>query len=85
MARPLSLAQPIEALRLIGSGNHVDFQEGLLSQGRRICFSKRKKADSARQAKTNQATLAKSSTGFQRVSGDPETQWTTPLSCYGVS
>lgn len=75
MARPLSLAQSIEVLGLIGSGNHVDFKKGYSPKESAFVFQeKKKKAGSARQAKTNHATLAKSGTEFQRVSGDPETQ-----------
>ena len=76
MARPLSLAQSIGVLGLIGSGNHVDFKKGYSPKESAFVFQekKKKKAGSARQAKTNHATLAKSGTEFQRVSGDPETQ-----------
>ena len=75
MARPLSLAQSIEVLGLIGSGNHVDFKKGYSPKESAFVFQeKKKKAGNARQAKTNHATLAKSGTEFQRVSGDPETQ-----------
>ena len=54
---------------------HVDFKKGYSPKESAFVFQeKKKKAGSARQATTNHATLAKSGTEFQRVSGDPETQ-----------
>lgn len=77
MARPWSFAQPVDILRLIGSGNHVESKKGYFPKKSAFVFQEKKKTKkkgSARQAKTNHATLAKSCTEFQRVCGDPETQ-----------
>ena len=70
-------AQPVDVLRLIGSGNHVESKKGYYPKESAFVFQKKKntqKTGSARQAKTNRATLAKSCTEFQRVCRDPETQ-----------
>ena len=43
MARPLSLAQSIGVLGLIGSGNHVDFKKGYSPKESAFVFKEKKK------------------------------------------
>lgn len=43
MARPLSLAQSIGVLGLIGSGNHVDFKKGYSPKESAFVFQEKKK------------------------------------------
>ena len=48
MARPLSLAQSIGVLGLLGSGNHVDFKKGYSPKESAFVFQEKKKKKSGK-------------------------------------